>query len=158
MASASANHTARVWDMTGKEVGKYVANDVVNDVVFFPDQHHLMIASQDKTVMIVDWRTGSLVETLVGHAINCYGVDFLPVSGKIVSASIDITLKIWSRKTSVKDISPNTKFGYSAERTLTGHEVRSRTHAPCSVLTPSGLCLNSERGGQRRLAYQRLQG
>ena len=156
MASVSGDLTARVWDMSGNEVGKYVADVGLIDVEFFPDGHHLVLTSLAKTLSIVDWRTGSLVETLLGHADICYGVDVLPISRRIVSASLDNTVKVWSRKKTVKDISPKTNFGYSVERTLTGHEVMSETHAHFSVLTMSGLCLGSDRGGKRRLSYQRL--
>ncbi len=144
--------------MSDNEVGKYVANEVLTNVEFFPDQQHLILASADKTLSIIHWRTGSLVETLLGHADTCWGVDVLPISRKIFSASIDNTVKVWSSQKTVKDISPKNNFGYSVERTLTGHEVMSGTHAYISVLTMSGLCLGSERGGKRRLAYQRLQG
>ena len=161
MASVSSS-IAKVLDMCGNEVGEYVVDLVTSyglvDVKFSPDQHHLILAGLDDTVRIVDWRTGSLVETLLGHTDRCYAVDILPISRKIVSASLDNTVKVWSRQKTVKDISPETNFGYSVERTLTGHEVMSGTHAHFSVLTMSGLCLGSERGGKRRLAYQRLHG
>ena len=115
MASVSDDLTARVWDMCGNEVGKYTANDRPVDVKFFPDQHHLILACHDNTVKIVHWRTGSLVETLLRHAHPCNAVDILPISRKIVSASRDKSVKVWSRQ--------KTRFGYSVERTLTGHEV-----------------------------------
>ena len=158
VASASADHTARVWNMSGNEVGKYVAKDVVNDVVFFPDQRHLILSCLDRTVKIVDWRSGSLVETLRGHAANCSRVDVLPVSGKIVSASYDKTVKVWSRQKTVEAISPEHHFGYSLDRNLRGHKVMSENHDRYPMLTISGFCISSERGGKRRLGNQRLRG
>ena len=157
VASVSNDLTARVWDMRGNEVGKYVGDVGLADVKFFPD-HHLVLACLDNTVKIVHWRTGSLVETFSGHAHPCEAVDVLPLSRKIVSASGDRTLKIWSGKTIVKDNPPETNIGYSVGRTLTGHEVMSGTHAHYYVLTISGPCLGSERGGKRRLGNQRLRG
>ena len=123
MASVSADLTARVWDMCGNEVGNYVGDVGLADVKFFPDQHHLILACLDNTVKIVDWRTRSLVETLLGHADSCYGVDGLPISRKIVSASLDKIVRVWSRQKTVNDISPKSNFGYSVENTFTGHEV-----------------------------------
>ena len=125
VASASGD-TARVSDMCGNEVGSYMANDVLNDVKFTPDQHHLILADTDKTISIVDWRTGSLVETLLGHADSCYAVDVLPVSGLILSASLDNTVKVWCSNGTVEGTRPITNFGYSLERTFAGHEVRAR--------------------------------
>ena len=111
VASASGD-TARVSDMRGNEIGSYMANDVLNDVKFTPDQHHLILASTDKIISIVDWRTGSLFENCLGHADSCYAVDVLPVSGLILSASLDNTVKVWCSNGTVK--------------TFTGHEVRAR--------------------------------
>ena len=132
--------------MTSNKVGYYVADDGLLDVEFFLDQQHLILASLDKKLMIVDWRNDSLVETLLGHTSSCCQVCILPISRKIFSASFDKAVKVWSRQKTVEDISPKTNLGYSIERTLTGHEVMSRTHDHCSVLTISGRCLNSEWG------------
>ena len=133
MASASDDRTARVSDMCGNELRSYVAHDVLADVKFSPDQNHLMIASVDKTISINDWRTGSLVETLLGHADSCYGIDVLPTSHKLLSASLDNKVKLWSRQKIVAEVAPKPNFGYSLERTLTGHEVRARLllNIPC---------------------------
>ena len=111
--------------MCGNEVGSYVANNILFDVKFSPDQNHLILASRDKTVSIIDWRTGSLIETLLGHADSCYGIDVLPERGLILSASLDNTIKVWCWKTIVEGNGPITT-GYLLDRTLTGHEVRAR--------------------------------
>lgn len=88
VASASADRTARVTDMCGNKVGIYVANDVLAGVKFPPDRNQLTLASVDKTVSIIDWRTGSLVETLLRHTDSCYGIEVLPASRKFLSASL----------------------------------------------------------------------
>ena len=126
VASVSQDCTARVWDMRGKEVRKYTTKAYPMDVEFLPDQRHLIVSSKDKTLSIIDWYTGSLVETLVGHGECYWGVDVLPMKHKIVSAS-NKTLDVWSRQMTVIDKSPKIiSFGYSFERTLAGHEVRAR--------------------------------
>lgn len=89
---ASNDRAAQVTDMCGNEAGIYVANDFLADVKFSPDQNHLILASVDKTITIIDWRTGSLVEILLGHADSCFGIDVLPISQKLCSASLDNTV------------------------------------------------------------------
>ena len=126
MASVSADGTTRVWDMLGKEVGKFTMKACPTDIEFLPDQRHLIVSSVDKTLSIIDWFTGALVETWLGHDECCWGVDVLPMKRKIVSAGTNDTLKVWSRQHGLKDMSPKTNFGYSLERTLAGPEVRAR--------------------------------
>ena len=127
MASASNDRTARVWDMRGNEVGKYVANDGLTSIAFFPDQHHLAFGSFDSTVGIIHWQTGSLVENLRGHTDDCFGVDVLPKSLKIVSAGLDKSVLVWSGWRPVEDSSSPTDFGYSIEKILRGHQVCAET-------------------------------
>ena len=126
VASASDDHTGRVSDMCGNEAGSFVANDILTDVKFSPDQNHLILACVDKTISIIDWRTGSLVETLLGHADCCYGIDVLTERGLILTASLDNTVNVWCRKRTMEGTGPITNSGYSLERTLRGHEVRAR--------------------------------
>lgn len=116
VASAGADMTARVWDMSGSEIAKFQMNDFVHSITFFPDQRFLLVGCQDK-VSIINWRESSLVTNLQGHMKGCYGVDILPKSGKIVLGSLDNSVLIWN-------VSPQTDFNYSVEKTLRGHTVR----------------------------------
>jgi WD40 repeat protein len=131
VGSVSGDKTARVWDMHGNEVGKYLAEDSLTCVAFFPDNHHLVVGSLEKSLSIVNWRNGSLVEVLWGHRDSCYTVDVLPMSRKIVSASLDKTVIVWSRPRPVDDFSPQTESGYSIEKILAGHKVYAEA---CPVL------------------------
>ena len=123
VASASCDGTVRLWDMRGDEVQKYVANDTVTSVAFFPNTLFLAFGSAANTIGIIDWRSGSLVNTLLGHTDRCYDVSVLPESCKIVSASLDKTVVVWSPQKDVKYSSWQKDFGYSIEKILTGHEV-----------------------------------
>ena len=119
MASASSlNRTARVWDMHGNEVGNYVVNCELIDVEFFPEDHHLILACGDGTVKIINWQTGCLVDTWVGHDDQCVGTNILPRSRKIISAGQCDPIKLWSRRETGEDISSETGCSYSLERTL----------------------------------------
>ena len=120
---ASFDGTARVWDMRGNEVGEYEGRCYVIDVKFCPDPQHLLLGCYDGTVSIFNWRTGSLVQTLEGHISSLSETDVLPKSGKVILANTDDTVRVWSRRNTVQNISRKTDFGYSLERTLTRHEV-----------------------------------
>ena len=145
MASASLDATARVWDMRGNEVGKYVANNGLTSIAFFPDQHHLAFGSLDNTVGIIDWRTSSPVENLLGHTDSCYGIDVLPKSRKIVSAGLDKSVLVWSRRKPVEDSSSQTDFGYSIEKILRGHHVCAETCPPLHANNVRTLFFQSRR-------------
>ena len=123
IASVSDDATARVWDMHGYEVGKYLTTTALCSVEFFPDSHYLALGSSDSSVRIVNWRSGSLVKVLPGHTGHCYAVNILPMSRKIVSASADNSLIVWSKQRPAEDFSPRTEFGYSIEKILAGHQV-----------------------------------
>lgn len=131
LASVSIDMTLRVWDMHGNEVGRYMAEEGLTSVAFFPENHHLAVGSLDSSVSIVNWRDGSLVSVLRGHLDACYGVDVLPMSRKIVSASLDKSVIVWSKQRPVEAFSPQTELGYSIEKTLMGHEVCTKA---CLVL------------------------
>lgn len=133
VASVSGDMTARVWDMHGNEVGRYLTKDILICVAFFPDNRHLAVGSMDNSVHIVDWRSGFLVEVLRAHTDHCYGVDILPLTGKIVSASLDKRVIVWSKHRPVEDSSPQGEFEYSVEKVLAGHEVcaEALSSPPC---------------------------
>lgn len=128
VASASDDGTARVWDVHGNEVGKYVTDSSPFSVAFFPDENHLTLGCLDNTFSIVNWRTGSLIEIMKGHT-NLYSeIDVLPRSRKIVSASYDQTVRVWSRQETAQCSSPQNDCRYSVENIFLGHEVFAR---PC---------------------------
>ena len=58
-------------------------------------QNHLVTAGYDKTIRLVDVRTGALVRSFVGHRAPVCSTIFNPHGNLIVSGSKDHTVKFW---------------------------------------------------------------
>jgi WD domain, G-beta repeat/TIR domain len=116
LASASADHTVRLWDAdTGQPLGQPLTGHTnsVTSVVFSPDGHRLTSASGDKTVRLWDADTGQPLQTLTGHTNVVFGVAFSPEGHRLASASWDDTVRLWNADT-----------GQPIGQPLTGHTNR----------------------------------
>jgi WD40 repeat protein len=122
IASANADKTLRVWDMRGNEVSQFVSQDCLIEMAFLTADH-VVYTSLDKTVGIVKWKTGELVQVLSGHKGSTYGLDILPNSRTILSASSDKNVALWSEALE----SGNKSWEYTLNRTFVGHNVRAKT-------------------------------
>ncbi len=106
LATASADHTARIWDVaTGRAISPPLAHDgPVNWVEFQGDDARLLSASDDGTIRIWNSADGkpSDVRRLT-HASPVRLAHFSPDGKRIVSAGSDRTLRLWDaeRGTSV---------------------------------------------------------
>lgn len=67
----------------------------VNDVRFSPDGATLAIASSDKTVSLVDVKSGAVSKTLQGHTGSVTGLAWTKDSLKLLSSSNDKTTRFW---------------------------------------------------------------
>ncbi|MCB9493294.1 MAG: WD40 repeat domain-containing protein [Epsilonproteobacteria bacterium] len=96
IATSSWDRTIKIWD-----IDAYIPsclhtleghNDCIN-VIKQLNEHTLVSASDDKTIMTWDINSGKKTETLEGHDDRVYAL--LVVDNKIISGSRDKTVKIW---------------------------------------------------------------
>lgn len=111
LASASADKTARLWDVeTGATIktfetttpiaASYAPQPIqrkmpVTAVAFSPDGK-LLAMTTGRAIHLWDVATGNQVRTLEGHAESVTGVVFLPAGNSLASSSLDGTVRIWS--------------------------------------------------------------
>ena len=71
----------------------------VRSVAFHPDGEQIAAASGDGTVIVLDARTGKVVQTLSGHQESVFSVAFSPGGRHLASASEDRTIRLWDLAT-----------------------------------------------------------
>ncbi|MFP4101785.1 WD40 domain-containing protein [Coleofasciculus sp.] len=110
IATASFDHTVKLWQPNGKLIHTIQENDKVNSLAFSPDGKLIATASFDNTVKLWKLDGSSPIRTFQGHSEGVFGVAFSPDSKLIATASGDKTIKLW-----------NPEDG-TLLKTLTGHE------------------------------------
>jgi len=106
LASASADQTVRLWDVTNPvmpmSLGEPLTghSNFVWSVAFSPDGKTLASASADQTVRLWDVTNPamptSLGEPLTGHSNSVWSVAFSPDGKTLASASADQTVRLWN--------------------------------------------------------------
>lgn len=100
LATASADRTARVWDMaTGKEIFQLRGHTQgVSAVVFSPDGRLIATCAPDNTACLWDAASGNLIHKLKGHEKPVLTIAFNHDGSLVVTASQDGTARIWDVK------------------------------------------------------------
>ena len=100
LASASADRTARIWEVaSGDQVRSLSTNSQVNSVAFTPDDRYLAGACFDGTVRIWNVSGANEVATLTGHTGRVFFVTFSADGRLLASAAEDRTVRLWRRET-----------------------------------------------------------
>ncbi|MGF7237905.1 MAG: hypothetical protein ACQSGP_23530 [Frankia sp.] len=103
LATASADHTARLWDVTDVRHPAALAvvtghTDAVNAVAFSPDGHTLATASADHTTRLWNLTDPShpiAAGTLVGATDAVNAVAFSPNGRTLATSGIDPVVRLW---------------------------------------------------------------
>jgi WD40 repeat protein len=96
VATASDDHTARIWNAADGTVRHTLRHDYrVLDVEFSPDGTRVVTASADDSARV--WRTedGALLHRL-SHADDVERAFFTPDGSRVLTASRDRTIGVWS--------------------------------------------------------------
>ncbi len=98
LASPSADHTIRIWDVHTEECEKSLNGHAltVYSVAWSPDGWRIASASYDKTIRLWDAINGKHLQTLEGHTGMVYSVSWSPDGQYLVSASADGTIRFWN--------------------------------------------------------------
>ncbi|MFC5744676.1 WD40 repeat domain-containing serine/threonine protein kinase [Actinomadura rugatobispora] len=98
LASASADHTIRVWDTVSRKARASLTGHTagVTSVAFSPDWKTLASGSADRTIRFWDLRSSTTKATLAGHTGPVTSVDFSPDGGFLASGSTDQTGRLWN--------------------------------------------------------------
>ncbi|SAL51125.1 WD domain-containing protein [Caballeronia cordobensis] len=101
VVTASADHTARVWDAdTGKPVGAPIIHvATVYSARFSPDGKRVVTASADGAARLWHADTGNLVGAPMTHDADVYSASFSPDGKRVVTASGDKTARVWDADT-----------------------------------------------------------
>lgn len=95
VVTASGDSTARVWDVSGKQLAELKGHqEWVRSASFSPDGKRVVTASDDKTARVWDVSGKQLAE-LKGHQGMVLSASFSPDGKRIVTASNDGTARIW---------------------------------------------------------------
>ncbi len=101
LASASFDHSVRLWDMQKHAPLKefHHHSDFVYAVAFSPDGKRLVSASKDRTVALFDVQTGKSVFTFSGMEQDVMAVAFHPDGKSVISSGFESTIYWWNTQT-----------------------------------------------------------
>ncbi|SPE51693.1 putative Mitogen-activated protein kinase kinase [Verrucomicrobia bacterium] len=127
IVTASADHTARVWDaQSGSPIAAPLPHgDQVVSAQFSLDGRRVVTASLDWTVRVWEALSGLPLTISLQHTGAVYSAQFSPDGTRIVTASADGTARLWDAQTGVPLLIPmkHTDWVNSAEFSPDGNYV-----------------------------------
>ncbi|KAH7928957.1 WD40 repeat-like protein [Leucogyrophana mollusca] len=100
IASGSADHTARVWDI--ETAASWPSNfgghsAAIQNIAFSPNGKLIVSSSADRTICVWDVGTGiPMAGPFAGHTASITSVIFSPDGRSIISGSLDHTIRVWT--------------------------------------------------------------
>ena len=94
IATASADGTARLWDLSGNQIAKFQHQGEVFSVCFSPNEEYIATVLADGTAWLWDLSGNQIVE-FKGHQSEVYSVSFSPNGKYVATASADGTAQLW---------------------------------------------------------------
>ena len=99
VVTASADHTARVWDLSASPPVSIVLSGHTSDIVsasFSEDGKRVVTASKDSTAWVWDLSGAAPAATVLrGHEGVVYSAGFSPDGQRVVTAGEDGTARVW---------------------------------------------------------------
>ncbi|GAQ77709.1 U4/U6 small nuclear ribonucleoprotein PRP4 [Klebsormidium nitens] len=106
LATASADRTAKLWNLKGKEVRTFSGHlDRLARIAFHPSGRYLGTASFDKTWRLWHLETGVEMLLQEGHSRAVYGIAFHVDGSLVASCGLDALARVWDLRTG-KSIMP----------------------------------------------------
>lgn len=92
-----------------------------------PDADRVVVVSNQKDLVILDWANEKCLQTLKGHTDTIRSVSYSPDGRKIISTSQDKTIKIWDANTGecLKNFTKHIDIPYFAEFSPDGTKILS---------------------------------
>lgn len=135
LASASADHTIRLWDVVDKKPLQTLTGHTatVYAVAFSPDGDYLVSASRDQTVRLWWAATGACLQLLEGHRTQVAALSFSQDGRWLVTADTDGTILVWQVQMGEND----TASSIHVQHTL----ISDTTELAVLVLSPDGATI-----------------
>lgn len=100
LVSASSDYTARIWSVPQMRLQAVLTGhgDDVDMAMFSPDDQWIATCALDRVVRVFD-RQGCCIHSFSGHTGNVLSLAWSPDSKKVVSSSVDGTIRQWDLRT-----------------------------------------------------------
>lgn len=96
LATGSKDRTIRIWHPSNGELKRIIDfQDIPTAIVFSRVGDTVAAIGSDTVAHLWDIESGALLRTLRGHTKNITSIEFSPDSKKIITKSVDSTIRIW---------------------------------------------------------------